>query len=397
VHHGRSIEGEKRLLVAVVGGKLQGVEATYLAHKAGWEVRVVDKNDQVPASGLCDSFVQADVTLEPDLSRGLADIDLVIPALEDDDALSCLTRWCREKTVPFAFDPAAYAVSSSKLKSAELFSQIGLPVPLAWPDCGFPVLAKPSRGSGSEAVEIFHDFDALKRHFDAPFPPPGWVLQAYLEGSQHSLEIIGLPGHYRALQVTDLFVDEIYDCQRVVAPTILPPKLVSEFERLSLNIAEALNLHGIMDVEVILNREGFKVLEIDARLPSQTPITVYWSTGQNMVQLLGELFQGDVTEPQFDPQISRGTVYEHIRMSSEVLETSGEHIMAQNGPLYLWPDFFGADEAITNFKVAKDPWVATLIISASGRDSALAKEDRILGEIIKRFSIKKTHDKTAID
>jgi len=50
------------LLVAVVGGKLQGVEATYLAHKAGWEVRVVDKNDQVPASGLCDSFVQADVT-----------------------------------------------------------------------------------------------------------------------------------------------------------------------------------------------------------------------------------------------------------------------------------------------------------------------------------------------
>ena len=373
------------MLVAVVGGKLQGVEATYLAHKAGWEVRVVDKNDRVPASGLCDSFVQADVTAGQDLSRVLADVDLVIPALEDDDALSFLTRWCRETVVPFAFDPDAYAVSSSKLKSAELFSQTGLPVPLPWPDCEFPVLAKPSRGSGSKAVQIFHEFDSLKRRFSAPYPPPGWVLQEYLEGSQHSLEVMGVPGHYRALQVTDLFVDEIYDCKRVVAPTWLPPELVTEFERLSLRIAEALNLHGIMDVEVVLNQEGFKVLEIDARLPSQTPITVYWSTGQNMVQMLGELFTGNFTETQSDPQTWRGTVYEHIRVSSEVLETRGEHIMARNEPLYLRPDFFGADEAITNFNAAKDQWVATLIISASGRDSALAKKDRILGEIIKRI------------
>ncbi len=380
------------MLVAVIGGKLQGVEATYLAHKAGWEVRVVDQNDQVPASGLCDTFVQADVTAGQDLSRVLADVDLVIPALEDDDALSCLTRRCRETVVPFAFDPAAYAVSSSKLKSAELFSRIGLPVPLPWPDCGFPVLAKPSRGSGSKAVKIFHDVDSLKRRFDAPFAPPGWVLQAYLEGSQHSLEVIGVPGHYRALQVTDLFVDEIYDCKRVVAPTWLPAERVSEFERLSLRIAEALNLHGIMDVEVVLNQEGFKVLEIDARLPSQTPITVYWSTGQNMVEMLGELYTGNFTETQSDPKTWCGTVYEHIRVSPGVLETRGEHIMTQNGPLYLRPDFFGADEAITNVKATKDQWVATLIISACGRNSALAKKDRILGEIIKRFSIKKIHD-----
>ena len=384
------------MLIAVVGGKLQGVEATYLAHKAGWEVRVVDKNDQVPALGLCDSFVQADVTLGQDLSRVFADVDLVIPAIEDDDALSCLTRWCRETAVPYAFDPAAYAVSSSKLKSGELFRRIRLPVPLPWPDCGFPVLAKPSRGSGSKAVEIFHDFDSLKRHFDAPFPPPGWVLQAYLEGSQHSLEVMGVPGSYRALQVTDLFVDEIYDCKRVVAPTWVPAERVSEFERLSLNIAEALNLRGIMDVEVILNQEGFKVLEIDARLPSQTPITVYRSTGQNMVHMLGELFTGNSPAFQPDTQIRRGTVFEHIRVSSEVLEICGEHIMTQNGPLYLRSDFFGADEAITNFKSTKNQWVATLIISASDRDSALAKEERILGEIIKKYSIKKTNDKTAI-
>ena len=378
--------------MAVFGGKLQGVEATYLAHKAGWEVRVVDKNDQVPASGLCDSFVQADVTLGQDLFRVLADVDLVIPALEDDDALSCLTRWCREAVVPFAFDPDAYAVSSSKLKSAELFSQSGLPVPLPWPDCGFPVLAKPSRGSGSEAVEIFHDVDALKRRFAAPFPPPGWVLQAYLDGSQHSLEVMGVPGHYRALQVTDLFVDEIYDCKRVVAPTGLSPERVAEFERLSLRIAEALQLRGIMDVEVILNQEGFKVLEIDARLPSQTPITVYGSTRQNMVHILGKLFSDNFTETASGTDTVRGTVYEHIRVSSELLETKGEHIMTTGGPLYLRQDFFGADEAITDYDSAKKSWVATLIITETDRSSALARRDRIVEEIAKHFSIKKIDD-----
>ena len=378
--------------MAVFGGKLQGVEATYLAHKAGWEVRVVDKNDQVPASGLCDSFVQADVTLGQDLFRVLADVDLVIPALEDDDALSCLTRWCREAVVPFAFDPDAYAVSSSKLKSAELFSQSGLPVPLPWPDCGFPVLAKPSRGSGSEAVEIFHDVDALKRRFAAPFPPPGWVLQAYLDGSQHSLEVMGVPGHYRALQVTDLFVDEIYDCKRVVAPTGLSPERVAEFERLSLRIAEALQLRGIMDVEVILNQEGFKVLEIDARLPSQTPITVYGSTRQNMVHILGKLFSDNFTETASGTDTVRGTVYEHIRVSSELLETKGEHIMTTGGPLYLRQDFFGADEVITDYDSAKKSWVATLIITETDRSSALARRDRIMEEIAKRFSINKIDD-----
>jgi len=199
---------------------------------------------------------------------------------------------------------------------------------------------------------------------------------------------MGVPGYYRALQVTDLFVDEIYDCKRVIAPTGLSPELVAEFERLSLAIAEALQLRGIMDVEVILIQGGFKVLEIDARLPSQTPITVYGSTCQNMVHMLGKLFSDNFTDTLPGTDTVRGTVYEHIRVSSELLETKGEHIMATGGPLYLQPDFFGADEAITNFNSGQNRWVATLVISETDRCSALVKRDRIIEEIAKHFSIK---------
>ena len=50
--------------VAVVGGKLQGVEVVYLAKKAGWQTLLIDKNPDVPATGLCDQFLQFEFTGE---------------------------------------------------------------------------------------------------------------------------------------------------------------------------------------------------------------------------------------------------------------------------------------------------------------------------------------------
>jgi pyrrolysine biosynthesis protein PylC len=375
------------LLVGIVGGKLQGVEAAYLTRKAGWEARVVDKEPRVPAADLGDDFVQADVTVETELDRILGDVDLVIPTLEDDDALRSLTRWSRVAGVPLAFDPDAYAVSSSKLRSARLFEEIGLPIPAAWPQCEFPVLAKPGQGSGSEGVRVFRDLDSLENWFSPEFPPPDWILEEFVDGSQHSLEVVGRPGSYRVLQVTDLYVDEDFDCERVIAPSILPLNLIADFEELSLTIAGALDLHGIMDVEVIFSDGKFKILEIDARLPSQTPTAVYWSTNQNMIELLADI----CTAPEKRlPPVGidlRGAVYEHIHVSGDRLKTCGEHIMTEGGSLNLMSDFFGADEAITNFEPTRDPWVATLIFCGSNRHEACEKRNRSIAEIVRRFEI----------
>ena len=376
------------MLVGIVGGKLQGVEAAYLARKAGWEVRVVDKKSRVPASNLGDTFVQVDVTVEGDLDGTLGDVDLIVPTLEDDDALRSLTRWSRNAGVPLAFDPEAYAVSSSKLKSTRIFKEIGLPTPVAWPQCKFPVLAKPDQGSGSKGVRIFQDLDSLKNGFSTEFPPPDWVLEEFLDGSQHSLEVVGRPGNYRALQVTDLYVDQDFDCKRVIAPSNLSSNSIADFEELSLTIAGALNLHGIMDVEVIFSGGEFRVLEIDARLPSQTPTAVYWSTNQNIVGLLGDLYA--TSKDDFPPIGAnlRGAVYEHIHVSRDGLKISGERIMTEGGSLDLLEDFFGADEAITNFEPNKDPWVATLIFCGENRHEACEKRNRSIAEIVRRLEIK---------
>ena len=70
--------------------------------------------------------------------------------------------------------------------------------------------------------------------------------------------------------------------------------------------------------------------------------------------------------------------------------------MAGGGALHLQQDFFGADEAITNFDFEKERWVATLIVSGTDRWSALAKRDRIIKEIAKQYAIKRVDDSAPV-
>ncbi|MCK5203322.1 MAG: 3-methylornithine--L-lysine ligase PylC, partial [Desulfobacterales bacterium] len=272
------------MLVAVVGGNLQGIEAAYLAKKAGWQVLMIDRKAVVPAAGLCDRFNRVNITTQKDLERALKGVDLVIPALENPDALACLERWSLNSEIPFVFDPGAYSISSSKVKSDQLFARIGVPTPLPWPECDFPVLAKPSMGSGSQNVSVFHNSENLHAHQNESVEE--WVIQEFVPGPSYSIEVVGRPGNYLPLQVTDLQMDENYDCKRVLAPTDLTPHLISEFEKISRSIAATMALKGLMDVEIILHDHTLKVLEVDARLPSQTPTAVFWSTGINILEML---------------------------------------------------------------------------------------------------------------
>jgi pyrrolysine biosynthesis protein PylC len=373
------------VLVAVVGGNLQGVEAAYLAKKAGWEVTVIDRNAVVPAAGLGDRFSRVNITTAKDLERALKGVDLVIPALENDDALACMARWSQKSEIPFAFDPLAYSISSSKLKSDQLFARMDVPTPLPWPECGFPVLVKPSKGSGSQNVGVFHNSEDLHAHQNESVEE--WVLQEFVPGPSYSIEVIGRPGYYFPLQVTDLQMDANYDCKRVLAPTDLTASLISEFEKISRLIAEQMRLQGLMDVEVILHDSTLKVLEVDARLPSQTPTAVFWSTGINIIEMLADLFltksnlnRGDLNSPM-------GVVYEHIKVTANGLEVCGEHIMSATDALHIQENFFGADEAITNYTPRRQEWVATLIISEKTRETAWEKRNRVISDIRQHFNL----------
>lgn len=373
--------------VAVIGGRLQGIEAVYLSKKAGWKVDLVDKDSDVPAAGLCDHLHTFDIMDSHKLVSLFKQVDFVIPALENKAALSNIYKCAIEANVKFVYDPQAYMLSASKIKSDKLFAGLGIPAPKPWPLCSFPVTVKPSGASGSENVYKVKDLQEYNKLKNSLNSFNDWVIQEFLDGPSYSIEVIGCNGKYYALQITEIEIDDRYDCKRVLAPVELPRDMVKQFEECAVRIAEALKLDGIMDVEAILHDGELKVLEIDARLPSQTPTAVYKSTGINMLQLLWSGCDKEILRNSLRSEVNRGVVYEHIEVAGKQISVCGEHIIANAGHLYIYADFFGADEAITNFREGREEWVATLIITGMDRSSAWEKRCKVIDKIIEQLNI----------
>jgi pyrrolysine biosynthesis protein PylC len=381
------------MLAAIVGGRLQGVEVACLARNAGWRTLLVDQKTNTPARRLCDHYRQLDARQPLALDDAFKAVDIVIPALESQAALESLVSWGRRRKVPVAFDPDAYTLTSSKIDSDGLFASLGIPAPEPWPGCGYPVVAKPSGASGSKGVAILKNESEARKRFPRGFPKNGWVFQQYLHGPSFSLEVVGSPGNYTPLQVTELFMDDVYDCKAVAAPTRLLPAQIHEMERLSVGIAEAIRLKGLMDVEVVLHEGCFKVLEIDARFPSQTPLAVYASTGCNMVECIARLFIDKKPLTPFPAAAQRGARLEHIRVTPREIIIEGEHIVADAGRLDRVNGFFGADEAITNYLDAATDWVATLIVTGDTRRIAERKRNQVLASIKSQLHLERIDDR----
>ncbi|MDR1545245.1 MAG: ATP-grasp domain-containing protein [Deltaproteobacteria bacterium] len=393
----------------VAGGGLQGVEALYLARKAGWRTRLCDRRLAPPALGLADGFARLDLGLAAlaDLQRLGADCDALVPALEDRPVLERLAQASAEgRLPPMLFDPAAYRVSSSKLLSKRLFQKLGLPAAEDWrpeavapqgrPDAsaGPPELAyvaKPSGLSGSRGVSFFAGSRELLARFPTPASRRGWVIERRMEGPSYSVEVTARRGRAQSWQVTALEMDEAADCRAVVAPSGLAADLELELKKMAERLAEALNLTGLMDLEAILENGSFKLLEIDARLPSQTPTAVYWSTGVNLLEELAAVCLGDemaagkgagkdaataagrrsaesrsAAEGRKNPDgqtasTPKRTRYEHVLSLDGVVSRHGERLMAGMGPLTLVENFMGAQEALVGGHPGGRFFVATLI------------------------------------
>lgn len=383
--------------VAVIGGKLQGIEAAYLARKAGWNVALIDRDPDVPARELAHSFIQLDVTMNTtDIWNICKDMDLIIPALENYEALVSLKDLAKSKRLPLAFDDAAYAITSSKQESNSLFKDLGLPAPRPWPDCGFPVILKPSGSSGSQGVIKITDNEQLTACRHGKTSPDDWIIQEFLEGPSYSLEVVGIDGHYRSLQCTIIEVDGSFDCKRVIAPSDLTEAIEQRFDEMALSVAKAINLRGIMDLEVILHKNELKILEIDARLPSQTPTAVLKSTGINMLELLYDIFNRRNKPDILPAEEQKPVIYEHIKVNYDTLEICGEHIISEARQLRYKRNFFGADEALTDFDPDYSSWVATLILTGRTKKDALRKHHLVLETICRTFGLRECSDEHPI-
>lgn len=380
--------------IAIIGGGLQGVEVTYLAQKAGYRVLLIDKNRNVPAFNLTDETVICDITKEKEkFKESLDNVDLILPTTENNTALQTLKRMDSKIDIPIVFDWAAYQITNFKEASKDLFSKYNIPQADLWPKADFPLIIKPSSASGSQGVYRAENKQELTEVLDKlEAAESDLIIEEYLPGPSYSIEVIGYQDQVLPLVTTYLDFDTDYDCRQVIATDnleFIDAELRQKLNELGSRIAKKLGLKGIMDLEVIRGQKQIKVLEIDARFPSQTPVTVFWATGLNMVEALVKLYLDEKTESKSLTSFSanKSVIYEHIKMQNGVIEVCGEHIISQTTDLRLERDFFGAVEAITNYGFRKQEWVATLIFTADSLVEAFKQRDQTLNKISEANSL----------
>jgi pyrrolysine biosynthesis protein PylC len=371
--------------LAVVGGKLQGTEAAYLAGEAGYDVVLVDRRPGRPAAGLAAESRVFDVTADQERARELfLSCDAVLPACEDARTLAFLASFVPRLGVPLLFDPDAYAVTQSKLRSNDLFTRLGVPRPAPWP-CDFPVIVKPSVGSGSVQVElVWSEPELAQARARLAASGADAVIEEYVPGPSLSVDMVACGGETVTLAPTWLEFDAGWDCKRVVAPVAQAAKdpasqgggsdlidgaALAALDEVSRRLAGGVGradvdgsdagLRGVMDVEVMMGHAGVpKVLEIDARLPSQTPACAYHASDVNIVQLLVETFAAGAPPAGLASgpgatAARRGAVYEHVLVAEGRARVLGEHVVGAAGPLRRCEGLWGADVVLTDGPVER--------------------------------------------
>jgi pyrrolysine biosynthesis protein PylC len=126
---------------------------------------LIDKNPRAGASLMCDSFLPLTITCEIAPCEMLKDVDLILPAMENDMVLAILEKWSLETAIPLAFDMEPYAISSSKKRSDQIFKDFNINAPKSWPECGYHIVVKSDGQSGSRGVKIIHNEKELASSF----------------------------------------------------------------------------------------------------------------------------------------------------------------------------------------------------------------------------------------
>ena len=365
--------------IVIVGGKLQGSEAAYLGKEAGIEIVLIDKDPLAPAKPLCSRFICADVLSDnEEVLTELETADMILPTMENDLVLEGLVNLCEERGYTLAFDWDAYRISSSKRKSDKLFADNGLPCPQYYPAGKFPYFAKPESESGSHGVRRFENKTELEDFLEKGGDK--YIVQEFVEGPSYSVEIIGVPGNYRTYEITEIFVDDIYDCNMAATLHTIEPHLKKRIEELAVEIAELIKLKGIMDLEVIDHNGEIKILEIDARLPSQTAIVVYHASGMNYIKELYDLFcKGDFKDPQINH--GRCASLAHYLFNNGQISSHGEHIMVEGGRLDYTEGICIDTVVVSDFRQNRSVWRGTFINWADDLESLNKKETQMRREL----------------
>ncbi|MBR2255638.1 MAG: 3-methylornithine--L-lysine ligase PylC [Candidatus Methanomethylophilaceae archaeon] len=358
------------------------MEAVLLAKKAGYDTLVVDRRSEAPALSICDEAVVGNPLSDDGCIDALKECDAVIPACEEIDLLQKLDGSLSGTGVPFLFDLRSYRVSSSKLESNEIMARAGVALPKPWPECGFPVIVKPSSQSGSVGVSVAYSQEDIESGLvKVRELGDEAVIQEFVHGRSLSVEVIGNGREAESYVTTEVVLDQGYDCKMVrCSPDILSTDEDKAFGEMAQKTARMLGLNGLMDLEAIDTPKGLRVLEIDARIPSQTPAAIQAATGVN---LLEELYLSRTDGLRVPVRKDGASIYWHIHFKDGYLRATGEKEFSHVRNPVMTQGLFGSSDSISDYRPGSTEWHGTFIVKGTDAEDADRRYRQVMDRMVK--------------
>lgn len=305
--------------LAVLGGNELAVPAIRRFRELGHRVLSIDGNAQAPARECADAFLHVNFSDIHALREGLKDFRLTGIMPINDFGVRPASILARERGLPGNSERTAMC-GTSKALMRKAWSAAGLPQPryaifsveeaLAgnesdWQE--FPAVIKPSySGGGSRGVGLVNSWTEIRGWLAdnrASFIDPEFLIEEYIQGTEHTAELLVWTGGARLLSISDKqnYSESVSVVQNLYFPGPIGNDYRAEIEPLLHRASEALGMTaGTGHFEVLIRDGKVYLLEVGVRPGGGInlhPICLL-STGYDYAGLYACVLTGG--EPTFD-------------------------------------------------------------------------------------------------
>lgn len=190
---------------------------------------------------------------------------------------------------------------------------------------GWPFVIKPADSAGSRGVQLVKDAEQLTAAVEEVrgiSKDPSFLMEGYLEGTEHSIEGMVLDGEV----VWTGFSDRNYDKKHIYAPyfledgdtlpTALSDAMLDRVKAVSTQAVRALGIDfGPVKGDILIDAEGPKMLEMAARLSGDyfCDVTVPLHNGINLLEAVMDQALGLPVDPdRLQPRFNRGVALRYV-------------------------------------------------------------------------------------
>ncbi|OAG28237.1 5-(carboxyamino)imidazole ribonucleotide synthase [Thermodesulfatator autotrophicus] len=246
--------------LGILGGGQLGKMMAQKAKKMGFYVTVLDPTPEAPAAQVSDKQIIGDFHDAEKIRELVEQSDVTTYDLEHVNT-KALKRLLKEGHRIYP-SPDLLETIQDKFKQKEMLARLGAPLPKfrkvktteELSSFGFPVVQKACKG-GYDGRGVV----VLKSQEDVEKALPGETyIEEFVEFEKELAVIVarGINGERKVYPVVEMVFDERANiCDLVIAPARIDKNLAEEAQKIAINIAEKLEIVGVLAVEMFLTKD----------------------------------------------------------------------------------------------------------------------------------------------